>query len=78
MRTRLSRLRGFGGGSGSRGLEEFVELEEFAAEGVAVGGPFVIAGSGGEGDADGGELGVEIVEIVEDHGFANHDAARRS
>ncbi len=28
--------------------------------------------SSGEGGADGGEFGVEVVEVVEDQGFANH------
>src|SRR5713226_5579325 len=44
---------------GTGGLQELVEAEEFAAEGGAVGGPFVVAGGRGEGGADGGELGIE-------------------
>src|SRR5216684_340618 len=44
---------------GTSRLQEFVEAEEFAAEGGAVGGPFVVAGGSGEGYADGGELGIE-------------------
>src|SRR5713101_4066675 len=57
---------------GTGGLQELVEAEEFAAEGGAVGGPFVVAGGRGEGGADGGEFRIEIVEIMEDHGLANH------
>ena len=72
VRSRCGGVRGFRRWFGPAAFEEFVELEEFAAEGVAVGGPFVVAGGAGQGYADGSELGVEIVEIVEDHGFANH------
>ena len=53
-------------------LQEFVEAEEFAAEGGAVGGPLVFAGAAGHGGADGGDFGVAIVHVVEDHVFANH------
>ena len=59
-------------------FQERVELEEFAAEGAAVAGPLVVAGGRGERDADGGELGIEIVEVVEDHRFANHRQLRRA
>ena len=56
----------------SRVFKEFVEFEEAAGEGGAVGGPFGLAGLGGEGVADGGHLGVHVVHIVEDKGFADH------
>ena len=62
----------FLGGGGGLLLEKFVELEEFAAEGAAVGGPWVFARTGGEGGTDCGHLGIEIVDVVEDQGFANH------
>jgi hypothetical protein len=39
---------------GTSRLQELVEAEEFAAEGGGVGGPFVVAGGGGQSDADGG------------------------
>src|SRR5713101_6833834 len=54
------------------GLQEFIEAEEFAAEGAAVGGPLGFAAIDGEGRADGGELGIQIVHVVEGHGFADH------
>src|SRR6266581_438 len=59
-------------------LEELVEAEEFAAQGAGVGGPLGFAGIEREGGADGCELGVEVVEIVEDKGFADHGELRRA
>src|SRR5438874_1754736 len=54
------------------GLQEFIEAKEFAAEGADVGGPLGFAGVDGEGGAHGGELGIEIIHVVEGHGFADH------
>src|ERR1700682_1671518 len=54
------------------GVQEGVEAEEFAAEGAAVGGPLGFAGIDGGGGADGGEFGIEVVHVVEGHGFADH------
>src|SRR5712671_6380591 len=70
LRLRLVNLLGLAGNRG--GLEEFVELEESAAKSGAIGGPFVVARGTGQSYADSGQLGVEVVEVVEDHGFANH------
>jgi hypothetical protein len=42
----------FLGGGGGLLLEKFVELEEFAAEGAAVGGPRVFSHTGGECGTD--------------------------
>src|SRR5712692_7574575 len=63
---------------GTSGLQELVEAEEFAAEGAGVGGPFGFAGLEREGGTDGGEFGIEIVEVVKDEGFANHRELRRA
>src|SRR5712672_4259010 len=71
---RLVNLLGLAGDRG--GLEEFVQLEESAAESGAIGGPFVVARGTGQSYADSGQLGVEVVEIVENHGFANHGELR--
>src|SRR4029077_83060 len=60
------------------GLQELVEAEEFAAEGAAVGGPFGFAGVDGEGGAGGGEFGIEVIEVVEDQGFADHGELGRA
>src|SRR6266403_4408260 len=60
------------GRSAARNLEELIETEEFAAQGAGVGGPLRVAGIDGEGGADGGELGIEVVHVVEGHGFADH------
>src|SRR5467141_3269442 len=57
---------------GAGGLQELVEAEEFAAESTTIGGPFGLAGVESEGGSGGGELGIEVVEIVEDEGFADH------
>src|SRR5712671_6405601 len=59
-------------------LEELVEAEEFAAEGAGVGRPLGFAGVDGEGGAGGGEFRIEIVEIVEDEGFADHGELGRA
>src|SRR6266581_8751191 len=59
-------------------LQELTEAEEFAAQGAGVGGPLGFAGIEREGGADGCELGVEVVEIVEDKGFADHGELRRA
>src|SRR6266571_2905322 len=59
-------------------LEELVEAQEFAAEGAAVGGPFGFAGIEREGGADRRELGVEIIEVVEDERFTNHGQLGRA
>src|SRR5260370_38960607 len=61
-----------------RFFEKSVEAEEFAAEGAAVGGPLGFAGVDGEGGADGGELGIEVVHVVEGHRFANHGELGRA
>src|SRR4029077_16603126 len=34
--------------------------------------PFGFAGVNGEGGAGGGEFGIEVIEVVEDQGFADH------
>ena len=66
------------GGGGGRSFQKFVETEEFAAEGAAVGGPLGFAGVEGEGGAGGGELRIEVVEIVEDQSFADHGELGRA
>ncbi len=53
-------------------FEKFVEFEEAAAESGAVAGPFFFAGIGGQGGTDGGHFGIHVVEVMEDHRFANH------
>src|SRR6266851_3158508 len=60
------------------GLQEFIEAEEFAAEGAAVGGPLGFAGVDGKGGAHGGEFRIEVVHIVEDQGFADHGELGRA
>jgi len=49
-----------------------IEAEEFAAEGGRIGGPIGFAGVEREGGAGSSKLGIEIVEIVEDEGLADH------
>src|SRR6266705_1450183 len=63
---------------GISGLQELVEAEEFAAQGAGVGGPLGFAGIEREGGADGRELGVEIIEVVEDERFTNHGQLGRA
>src|ERR1700674_5043394 len=53
-------------------FQELIELQEAAPQRGAVGGPFVFAGCSGERGADGGKFGIQIVEVMKDHGFANH------
>src|SRR5712691_11491600 len=50
---------------GASGLQEFVEAEEFSAEGTAVGGPFGFAGIERQRGTSGGKFGIEIIEIME-------------
>src|SRR6266704_296790 len=59
-------------------LQELTEAEEFAAQGAGVGGPLGFAGIEREGGADGRELGVEIIEVVEDERFTNHGQLGRA
>src|SRR5712692_11713641 len=59
-------------------LEELIEAEEFAAEGAAVGGPLGFAGIERHRGAGGGEFRIEVVEIMEDEGFADHGELRRA
>src|SRR5467141_2225745 len=54
-----------------------LSLQEFAAEGAAVGGPFRLAGIERERGADSGEFGIEIVEIMERERLADHRQLRR-
>src|SRR6266849_10574 len=63
---------------GISGLQELVEAEEFAAEGAGVGGPLRFAGIERQRGAHGGNLGVEIVEVVEHKRFADHGKFRRA
>src|SRR5258708_18827897 len=58
--------------------QEFIAAEEFSAEGAAVGGPLGFAAIDREGRADGGELGIQIVHVVEGHGFADHGELGRA
>ena len=55
-----------------------LEAEEFAAERGGVSGPIGFAGIERQSSARGGELGVEIVEIVEDQGFTDHGKLGRA
>src|SRR5271165_6986010 len=57
-------------------FEKFIETEELAAQGGAVGGPIVFTGGSGEGSADGGEFGIHVIQVVENKSFANHGEFR--
>src|ERR1700674_939756 len=59
-------------------LQEFVETEEFASEGAAVGRPLRFAGIDGERRAHCRELGIQIIHVVEGHGFTDHGELGRA
>src|SRR6266704_1931795 len=63
---------------GTRELQELVKAEEFAAEGAAVGGPLGFAGVERQRGAGGGEFRIEVIEIVENEGFADHGELGRA
>src|SRR6266436_3676253 len=54
------------------GLQELVEAEEFAAKRPGIRGPLFFPGFERQRGAHCGELGIEVVEIMENHGLPDH------
>jgi len=63
---------------GIAGLQKSVKVQEFATEGGGVGRPEVFGRSRAQRSANGCQLRIEIVEIVEDKSFADHRELGRS